>query len=104
LELKQMKIPILVEPTDDQRFRATGGSPLLGSVEADTADEAVEKLRDMIEDRLAKGAQIASIEIPDGDNPWMAGAGMFRDDTLYDDWQQAIADYRREANEMADAP
>jgi len=103
-ELKHMKIPILVEPTEDQRFRATGGSPLVGSVEADTPNEAVEKLRDVIQDRLAKGAQFAAIEVPDGENPWLAGAGMFRDDALYDDWQRAIADYRREANEMTDAP
>jgi hypothetical protein len=104
LELKHMKIPILIEPTADQRFRATGGSPLVGSVEADTPDEAVEKLRELIQDRVAKGAQIASIELPDGVDPWLAGAGMFRDDPLYDDWQQAIAGYRREANETSDAP
>jgi len=104
LELKHMKIPILIEPTANQRFRAIGGSPLAGSVEADTPDEAVEKLKVLIQDRVAKGAQITSIDLPDGVDPWLAGAGMFRDDPLYNDWQQAIVDYRREANETADAP
>ncbi len=99
-----MKIPIFIEPTSDQRFRATGGSPLVDSVEADTPDAAIEKIKELIEERVAKGARIASIELPDGVNPWLAGAGMFCDDPLFDDWQQAIADYRRQANETADAP
>lgn len=31
-------------------------------------------------------------------NPWLDGAGMFRDDPLFDDWQRAIAEYRRETD------
>lgn len=99
-----MKIPILIEPTADQRFRATGGAQLVGSVEADTPGEAVEKFKELIRERVKNGAQIASVELPDGEDPWLAGAGMFRDDPLYDDWQQAIGDYRRAADETADAP
>jgi len=99
-----MKIPVFVEPTSDERYRATGGSPLVDSVEADTPEAAIEKMKELIQDRVAKGARIASIELPSGANPWLAGAGMFRDDPLFDDWQQAIADYRRNANELSDAP
>ena len=29
---------------------------------------------------------------------------MFRDGPLFDDWQRAIADYRREANQIVDVP
>jgi hypothetical protein len=29
-------------------------------------------------------------------NPWLAMAGMFKDDPLFDEWQAAIAEYRRE--------
>jgi hypothetical protein len=37
-------------------------------------------------------------------NPWLEGAGMFRDDPLFDDWQRAIAEYRREVDANPDAP
>ncbi|GEM_PF-1566834 len=29
---------------------------------------------------------------------------MFRNDPFFDDWQQAIADYRRQIDQTADAP
>ena len=99
-----MKIPILIEATSDQRYRASGGSPFVDSVEADTPEEALEKMKELIDQRVAQGARIVAIELPDGANPWVAGAGMFREDALFDDWQQAILDYRREANQTADAP
>jgi hypothetical protein len=35
------------------------------------------------------------LDFPDNGNPWLDGAGMFRDDPLFDDWQRAIAQYRR---------
>ena len=46
----------------------------------------------------------AAVDSPQRANPWLAGAGMFRDDRLFDEWQRAIAEYRREADRIADAP
>jgi hypothetical protein len=37
-------------------------------------------------------------------NPWLKGAGMFRDDPLFDDWQRAVAEYRRAVDANPDAP
>ncbi len=99
-----MKIPILIEPISDDRFRATGIEPFVGSVEADTANAALAKMKQLLVDRLAQGARIEAIDLPHGANPWLDGAGMFRDDPYFDPWQQAIVDYRREANETADVP
>jgi hypothetical protein len=42
--------------------------------------------------------------LPHSVNPWLEGAGMFRDDSFFDDWQEAIAEHRREADRVADAP
>lgn len=99
-----MKIPILVEPVSVQCYRATGGGPFVGSVEAETPDAALAKMKQRIEDRLSRGARIAMLDVSDDASPWLAGVGMFRDDPLFDDWQRAIADYRREANEVTGAP
>jgi len=99
-----VKIPILIEPTSDRRFRAAGAEPFVGGVEADTPNAVLEQLRKLIDERLSRGALIAALELPEGGNPWLAGAGMFRDDPLFDDWQRAIADCRREADQDASAP
>jgi hypothetical protein len=99
-----MKIPILIEATSEQCYRAMGGEPFAGSVEAATPEAALEKMKKLIDDRVAQGTRIVVVDLPDVANPWLEGAGMFRDDPLCDDWQRAIADYRREANQIVDAP
>jgi hypothetical protein len=99
-----MRIPILVEPTSGNRFRAVGCQPFAGSVEAESPEAALATMRKLIDERVSQGARIVSLELPGGSNPWLEGAGMFRDDPLYGDWQRAMADYRREANENADEP
>lgn len=99
-----MKIPVLIEATSDHRYRATGGEPFVGSVEGDSPNAALEQMRKLIHDRVSQGALIAALELPEGTNPWLDGAGVFKDDPLFDDWQRAIADYRREVDDEADAP
>jgi hypothetical protein len=47
------------------------------------------------------GSRPVSIEVPSEDNPCRKMAGMFKDDPLFDDWQQAIADYRRQVDDPA---
>ena len=80
-----MKIPILIEVTEDHRFRATGGEPFAAVVEADT--------------RMAQGGRIAALDLPGGSNRWLQVVGMFQDDPLFDEWQQAINDNRRIVND-----
>ena len=98
-----MKIPVLIEATSEHRFRARGGEPFLVDVEAETPAAALAKVRNAIKERVAGGASIVELEVSQG-NPWLAGAGMFRDDLLFDDWQRAVSEYRRKANEQSDVP
>lgn len=37
-------------------------------------------------------------------NPWVAKAGMFADDPTWEDFQQAMADYRRQVDENPEEP
>jgi hypothetical protein len=102
--MNQMKIPILIEPTSEHRYRARGGEPFVVSVEAETPEAALEKMKGLIADRVQHGAVIAELDLPSGENPWLEGAGMFRNDPWFDDWQQAIAENRRQIDQAADAP
>src|SRR5262245_37315998 len=45
--------------------------------------------------RLLAEQDLTSCAVRNGDNPWMKIAGMFKDDPLFNEWQQAIAEYRQ---------
>ena len=81
--------------TEDHRFRATGGEPFAAAVEADTAEAALDKMTRGILERMAQGGRLAALDLPGGLNPWHQVYGMFQDDPLFDEWQQAISDNRR---------
>jgi hypothetical protein len=98
-----MNIPILIEPIASNGFRATGGAPFDLSAEGATRDEALQRLRAEIDRRMAGGATVVPLEItPLEENPWVQGAGMFRDDPQFDEWQAAIQEYRRQVDEDAE--
>ena len=50
-----MKIPILIEVTENDRSRATRGEPFAPAVEADTPEAALDKMRRGIVERMAQG-------------------------------------------------
>jgi predicted RNase H-like HicB family nuclease len=101
-----VEIPVLIEPVAGNGFRATSGPPLGLTAEGPTRDEALQNLRRLIRERLAAGSEVAALELADrpAGNPWVEFAGMFRDDPYFDEWQAAIAENRRKADEDADLP
>lgn len=95
-----MNIPVLIEPIANNGFRATGGLPFEITVEGATRDEALGRLRAEIDKRMARGAIVVPLEITlTEENPWVQGAGMFRDDPQFDEWQAAILQYRRQVDQ-----
>jgi predicted RNase H-like HicB family nuclease len=99
-----MEIPVLIEPVASNGFRARGGEPFGLSAEGSTAEEALQNLRQLIQTQLVAGARIVPLEITPAQHPLGPFAGMFKDDPLFDEWQQAIADYRRAVDEDPDVP
>ena len=59
-----MQIPVLIEPTPGNGFRARSGEPLVLTAEGSTRDEALGRLRSLIQGRVAGGAQIVPLEVP----------------------------------------
>ncbi len=53
------------------------------------ADLSVENMT--LEQLLAK--------LKEEDHPWLPAIGIFQDDAVYEQWQQAIQDYRRSVDE-----
>lgn len=91
-----MQIQVLVEKVADNRYRAVAALPFGDDAGGATADEALAKLRQIIEGRMSSGARVVALDVPIVDNPWLRIAGIYKDDPLFDEWQAAIAEYRRE--------
>ena len=97
-----MVISVLIEPITGGGFRAVAGSPLMVSAEGASQAEALDRLRDAIGLKLQAGASLVPLDVPPAEeNPWARVAGMFRDNPLFDAWQDAIAENRRRDDEEA---
>jgi hypothetical protein len=98
-----MKIPILIEPAPGRGYRARGET--FGLVaEGSTRDEALEELRILIAGRLAQGVELVSLDVSAREHPWAEFAGTLKDEPLYDDWREAMADYRSKVDSDRSAP
>ena len=97
-----MQIPVLIEPLPGKGFRARGGEPFPFAAEGATRDEAVRRLREMVDLRLRNGAELIALDVPP-ENPWLRFAGMFKDDPLFDEWKAAIREYRAQRDPDPDS-
>lgn len=72
-----------------------------------TEQEALDRVRSLIRD-LFSAARLVQVEVDVPEekiaNPWAAKAGMFADDLTWEDFQQAMADYRRQVDENPEEP
>lgn len=93
----QMQIPILIEPLSDHCYRATSSAPLALTAEAATPDDALTQLRQLVLDRLVEGAKYVALDVPVED-PWRRFAGSLRDNPLFDDWVEAMREYREKVD------
>ena len=94
-----MKIPVLIEPIADRRFRASGAAWEI-SAEGETSEEALATLRHEVQQRLSGGTQVTFIDTEqlvsngESEHPLARFAGCMKDDPMYDEWQAAVAEYR----------
>ena len=91
---------ILIENKPKGAFTAT----VLGwqdcRAEGETKEDAVNKLRQVLNDRLHNKEIVSlEIEIPNSEHPWMQFAGMFKDDPDFDEVLADIKAYRHQLDE-----
>jgi hypothetical protein len=97
-----MRIPVLIESVPGNGFRARGGEPLALSAEGTTRDEAITRLKSLIADRLAVGAELISLDVGTLGHPLAPVPGWSEDDPLLDEWQEAFKTYRRQVESDPD--
>jgi predicted RNase H-like HicB family nuclease len=94
-----MQIPVAIAPTPDGGFRAESLSPLAAIALGSTREEAVAKVRDEVNKQLEQGKEVVMVEVgPNAENPWLKMAGWLKDDPLFDEWREAVEDYRRQCD------
>ena len=99
-----MVIPVLGEGISANHFRAATGQPLRLEVEASTRSEAIEKLRRLIDSRIAAGAEVIDLPIRTEAHPLASFAGLLRNDPLVEPWKQAMAEYRDQNDRIRETP
>jgi hypothetical protein len=72
--------------------------------EAPTREEALRKLRELVQRRVEAGAQLVTLDLGVSRHPLAAFAGMLRGDPLLEPWKQAMAEYRSARESEEDAP
>lgn len=92
-----MTYQAVIETEERKGYRAT----LLGwpncRAHGRTREEALHSLREIVKERLSR-AEIVQIEVelPQKTHPWARFAGMFKDDSLFDQVVDDMESYRRE--------
>ncbi len=94
-----MEIPVLLEPLPEGGFQARSADPLGLTAQGDTPDAALQHLRDLIQTRSASGTILTSIEVPTTKYGPHPGAGIYKDEPLFDRWREAIEAYRQEVED-----
>lgn len=94
-----MEIPVLLEPLPGGGFQARSADPLGFMAQGDTPDAALQQLRELIQAHVASGAILTSIEVPTTKYGSYLGAGIYKDEPLFDRWREAIEAYRQEVED-----
>ena len=100
-----MEIPVLIEPVQENGYRAIGAGGLsLGlAAEGETRQEAIDKLGRLVQVRLLQGAEIIPVQLPPAPHPWSQDFGWLQDDPLLTAWRQAMEEYRQQLDSDPEA-
>ena len=91
-----MEITVLVEPLPSNGFRAISGEPLHLQTAAPTREEAIRKLRELIEERTSAGAELVALQLEQPAHPLAPYAGILKNDSLLEPWKDAMRAYREQ--------
>ena len=96
-----MEIPVLIRPVAGNGFQAS--SPLGVTAEGKTREEALSEFQRLVEKEFEAGAELTAIRIgPAGAPGWEKIIGMHEHNPYFEEYLQAIEQYRREVEDDPD--
>jgi len=96
-----MDIPVFVTP-HGSGFQARMGSPFDLVAEGPTADAALEAVHELLRDKLKNGSTVRSIRVNDVDSI-LAAAAKIGQSPIFEDYVEAVEEYRRQYNTVPEA-
>ncbi len=99
-----MEIPVVVELVENNAFRARSGEPLVLEAQGATAEEAVNKFKELLAARIAAGTRVVAVEVPcTSEDPWLKLAGIHDpNDPIVQLWMECMAENRRKEDAEPD--
>ena len=97
-----MHVLILIEPIEGGCFRAKAGEPFGLSAEGKTAEEAAQRLKAILRDRLQMGSRLALLELGNGSPATLAPLHVEPlpgEEWFFQTMSEAIAENRQRENE-----
>lgn len=94
-----MDVSVILERIKENGYRASAFVPAPTVAEAATREQAVDRIRAMLSEKLA-GAEVIQVAVPAAAKPnaWLAIAGAWRDHPDVDQVMENIQAYRREVD------
>jgi predicted RNase H-like HicB family nuclease len=100
-----MEVSVLIEPVAGNGYRASAASPFAFAAEGATREEALRKLKELMEGKISGGAELVRLVIGAPEPPWAKYAGTWRpDDPRIEEWKKAVEEYRRQLDEDTNVP
>jgi hypothetical protein len=91
---------VVIEPIAPNGFRVSTCDPFQLSAEGATPKEALQKLRELLQSRVAGGAKPMLLEVGPFPHPWDRFVGKWTDDDLLiAEWEKEVEAYRQEVDE-----
>jgi len=94
-----MQIPALVEPAGPGRFKASSVRPFTSVAEGGTREEVIARIRVELAEEVEADKNIVMVEVQTKEeNPWLRIAGSLKDCPMFDEWREAVEEYRRQCD------
>ena len=87
---------VILERVENNGYRARCGEPFAAAAEGGTREEALDRLRDILAEKMAGGAEVVRLQVPVpvGQRKWP----IWPDDEITRDWLEGIAEARKRAD------
>jgi hypothetical protein len=90
-----VEVSVILEQVENNGYRARSGEPFAATAEGGTREEALDRLRGILAERIAAGAEVVRLNVP---VPRATGP-IWPDDEITRDWLEGIAEARKRADQ-----
>jgi hypothetical protein len=99
-----MEVPVIVEQVHGNGFRARVSMPEPLSIEGPSRDAVITGMQSLLQDRLSK-VEVVRLNIATGeDNPWLAVAGMWKNNPEALEAEEFSRQYRQQVDADPERP